>query len=122
MKEIKLGVIEACFADIIWENAPITTKNLVAICEKELNWKRTTTYTVLKKLCDRGIFLTKNSVITVLISKEEFYAIQSEQFVEDRFQGSLPAFIAAFASRKTPTAEELEEIRRLIDSYGKEKQ
>lgn len=115
--KIQLGMVEARFADIIWNNAPLTTKELVALCEKELNWKRTTTYTVLKKLCDRGIFDTTNSVVTVKISKDEFQAIQSEEFVKETFQGSLPAFIAAFTTRKTPSAQELEELKRLIDSF-----
>lgn len=118
MSHIKLGLVEARFADIVWENAPLTTKELVALCEQELNWKRTTTYTVLKKLCDRGIFVTKDHMITALLSKDEFHAIQSEHFVDQNFQGSLPAFLAAFTTRKTPTAEELEEIRKLLASLG----
>ncbi|MBO5290821.1 MAG: BlaI/MecI/CopY family transcriptional regulator [Clostridia bacterium] len=117
MNEIKLGMVEARFADIVWENEPLTTKELVTVCEKELNWKRTTTYTVLKKLCERGIFKTENSIVTSLISKNEFYAIQSEKFVDETFAGSLPAFIAAFSSRKKPTAKELEEIKKMIDSF-----
>ncbi|MBO5462954.1 MAG: BlaI/MecI/CopY family transcriptional regulator [Clostridia bacterium] len=117
MAEIKLGIVEARFADIVWENEPLTTKELVALCEKELNWKRTTTYTVLKKLCERGIFKTENSIVTSLISKKEFYAIQSENFVDETFAGSLPAFIAAFSSRKKPTAKELEEIKKMLDSF-----
>ena len=120
MEEMKLGLVEAHFADIVWQNAPLSTKELVALCEKELKWKRTTTYTVLKKLCERGIFLTENSRVTALISREEFYAIQSEKFVEDTFDGSLPAFIAAFTSRKQLSEGEIEEIRRMIASYGKE--
>lgn len=116
MTDIKLGLVESRFADIIWENAPLTTKELVSICMSELNWKRTTTYTVLKKLCDRGIFETKDSAITVLLSKEEFHAIRSEEFVNENFSGSLPAFIAAFTTRITPTQEELAEIKRLVDS------
>lgn len=119
-KEIKLGMVEAHFADIVWAHEPVSTKELVALCESELRWKRTTTYTVLKKLCERGIFVTENSVVTSLISKNEFYAIQSEMFVEETFRGSLPAFIAAFGSRKKPSAEELKEIRRIIDSFGEE--
>lgn len=117
MNPIKLGLVEAQFADIIWENAPMTTRELVALCDEKLNWRRTTTYTVLKKLCDRGIFLTENSTVTVLIEKDAFYAIQSEIFVEDAFGGSLPAFVAAFTSRKTPTEKELAEIKRLLDSF-----
>ncbi len=120
MEELKIGMVEAQFAEIIWENEPMTTKELVSVCEKELNWKRTTTYTVLKKLCEKGIFKTENSTVTSLISKEEFYAIQSEQFVSDTFMGSLPAFIAAFTTRKKPTAKEIDEIRRMIDSFGGE--
>ena len=120
MEELRLGAVEARFADIVWANAPISTKELVALCEKELNWKRTTTYTVLKKLCERGLFLTVQSTVSVLIARDEFYAMQSEKFVEDTFDGSLPAFIAAFASRKRPSDSELEEIRRMIDGFGKE--
>ena len=118
MDEIKLGMVESRFADIVWSNEPLTTKELVALCETELNWKRTTTYTVLKKLCERGIFKTENSIVSSLISKNEFYAIQSENFVDETFAGSLPAFIAAFSSRKRPTAKELEEIKRMLDSFG----
>ena len=117
MDEMRLGMVEARFADIVWQNAPLSTKELVGLCETELNWKRTTTYTVLKKLCERGIFKTEESVVSVLISKDDFYAMQSERFVEDTFGGSLPAFIAAFASRKKITESELEEIKRMINSY-----
>ena len=118
MEEMRLGMVEAHFADIVWQHAPMTTKELVALCERELNWKRTTTYTVLKKLCERGIFATENSVVTALVSREEFYAIQSEKFVEDTYAGSLPACIAAFASRKRPSEQELDEIRRMLDAFG----
>ena len=117
MSEFKLGMVEARFADIVWANEPLTTKELVSLCEKELNWKRTTTYTVLKKLCERGIFKTENSVVTSIVSKNEFYAIQSENFVDETFAGSLPAFIAAFSSRKKPTSKELEEIKKMLDSF-----
>jgi predicted transcriptional regulator len=120
MEELRLGAVEARFADIVWANAPMTTKELVAICERELNWKRTTTYTVLKKLCERGLFLTEQSKVSVLIERDEFYAMQSEKFVDDTFGGSLPAFIAAFASRKKPSEDEIEEIRRMIEQFGKE--
>jgi len=120
MKEVKLGLVESHFADIVWKNAPLTTRRLVELCAAELNWKRTTTYTVLKKLCDRGILETKDSVVSVLINKEEFHSIQSEQFVDRNFQGSLPAFFAAFTARKKPTHKELEEIRKLMDSMDEE--
>lgn len=118
MEEIKLGMVEAHFADIVWENAPVSTKELVELCSRELEWKRTTTYTVLKKLCERGIFKTENSTVTVLISKNEFHAMQGERFVDAAFGGSLPAFIAAFTSRKKLSEGELDEIRRMIDTYG----
>lgn len=115
MKNYKLGVVESKFADIIWSNEPLTTAELVALCERELQWKRTTTYTVLKKLGEHGIFKLQDKIVTSLISREEYYAAQSEQFVEETFEGSLPAFIAAFTKRKTLTAEEISEIRRMID-------
>ncbi|MBQ8869137.1 MAG: BlaI/MecI/CopY family transcriptional regulator [Oscillospiraceae bacterium] len=117
MENAKLGAVEARFADIVWQNQPLTTKRLIKLCEENLNWKRTTTYTVLKKLCERGIFLTENSTVTALISREEFYAIQSEKFVEDTFDGSLPAFLAAFTARKALTDEEVNELRRMVKEY-----
>ena len=118
MENVKLGMVESCFADIIWSHEPLTTRELVALCAKELQWKRTTTYTVLKKLCDRGIFVTKDSVVTSLISKDQFYAIRSEVFVKENFQGSLPAFLAAFTSRNTLSPDELAQIRKLMDDYA----
>ena len=120
MDDMKLGVVEGRFADIVWENAPLSTKELVALCAEKLEWKRTTTYTVLKKLCERGLFLTEDSTVTVRLSKEEFYARQSERFVEETFDGSLPAFIAAFTARKPLTEAEREEILQMIARFGKE--
>ena len=121
MEQLQLGAVERRFANLVWDAAPLPSGKLVKLCAEELGWKKSTTYTVLKKLCDRGILVTENSVVRSLVSKDEFYAIQSEKFVDDTFDGSLPAFIAAFASRKRPTEKELEEIRRMIDSFGKEK-
>ena len=117
MSDFRMGMVEAKFADIIWANEPVTTRQLVTVCEEELNWKRTTTYTVLKRLCDRGIFVTDNSVVTSLISKDDFYAIQSENFVDDTFKGSLPAFLAAFTSRKSLSEDEVQEIQEMINKY-----
>lgn len=117
MEDTRLGVVESHFADLVWANAPMTTRELINLCKKELNWARTTTYTVLKKLCLRGIFSMENCKVTVLIPRDEFHAMRSEQFVQDNFQGSLPAFIAAFASRKALTKKELEEIQKLLASY-----
>lgn len=110
-----LGPVESRFADIIWQNEPITSGRLVALCESELEWKKSTTYTVLKKLCERGIFKNENGSVSSLVSREEFYAIQSERFVDETFKGSLPAFIAAFSKRKRLTREEIDEILRMID-------
>ena len=120
MDEMRLGTVEGRFADIVWQNQPLSTKKLVELCEKELNWKRTTTYTVLKKLCDRGIFKTENSTVSAVLSREEFYAIQSEKFVEDTFDGSLPAFIAAFSSRKKLSTDEVAELKRMIENFEEE--
>ncbi len=118
MDNTALGVVESRFADIIWQNEPLPSGELVKICEKELNWKKPTTYTVLRKLCERGIFRNENGRVFSLISKEDFYAAQSEKFVEETFDGSLPAFIAAFTKRKNLSLNEIDEIRKMIDSYG----
>lgn len=115
MKDTKLGVIETRFAEIIWANEPLTTNQLIKLCAQELEWKRTTTYTVLKKLCERGLFKTENSMVTAIISKSEFEGMQSEQFVEETFKGSLPAFLTAFNSRKKLSEAEIDEIQKLID-------
>ena len=115
MRDMKLGAIETRFAEIIWENEPLTTNQLIKLCAEELEWKRTTTYTVLKKLCDKGIFRTENSLVTAVISKQEFEGMQSEQFVEETFKGSLPAFLTAFNSRKKLSNADIDEIQKLID-------
>ena len=115
MTEYKLGEIEACFADLIWENEPILSGELVKLCEKELSWKKSTTYTVLKRLCERGIFQNQSGKVTSLIGKEDFFAKQSEDFVEKTFGGSLPKFLAAFTTRKKISAKEIEEIKRIIE-------
>ena len=120
MTDYKLGAVESRFADLIWNHEPLTTNELIGLCEKELNWKRTTTYTVLKKLSEHGIFQMKEKLVTSLISREEYYALRSEQFVAETFQGSLPAFIAAFTKRKALTDKEIAEIRDMIN--GAEKQ
>lgn len=116
MNEMKLGLVESRFADIIWEYEPLSTSELVKLCEKDLKWKRTTTYTVLKRLSERGIFQNDNGMVTSLISREDFYSMQSEKFVDEAFNGSLPAFLAAFTARKELSAEEIAQIRKLIDS------
>ena len=116
MNEIRLGAIESRFADIVWEHAPLPTSELIKLCEAEFDWKRTTTYTVLKRLSERGIFKNDNGTVTVLISKDEFYSMQSEKVVNESFGGSLPAFVAAFTSRQNLSESEIEEIRSIIDN------
>ncbi len=115
MTDYQLGPIESRFADIVWTNAPMTTRQLVAACAEALRWKRTTTYSILKKLCEKGFFQMENSIVTPRITREEYHSIQSEKFVEETFQGSLPALVLAFGSRKKLTSEELEELQRTID-------
>lgn len=119
MGNLNLGLVETRFAELIWENEPLSTKELVELCQKELQWKRTTTYTVLKKLCNRGIFITEGSMVRSLVSKSDFYAMRSESFVEENFKGSLPVFLAAFTSRRALTSKDVYEIRKIIDTYGK---
>ena len=114
---MKLGLVESRFAELVWEHAPLGSGELVRLCEKELNWKKATTYTVLRKFCDRGMFRNENGVVTVVVSREEFYAARSEEFVEETFGGSLPSFIAAFTQRKKLTPEEVSEIRKLIEGF-----
>lgn len=120
MEDYKLGVVESKFADIIWAHEPLPSRELVALCQQALNWKKPTTYTVLRKLCERGIFKNEDGLVSSVISRQEFYALQSEKFVEETFDGSLPAFLAAFTARKNLTAEEVAQIRQLIAAYGEE--
>ena len=115
MKEYRLAETEARFAELIWQREPISSPELVRLCEKEFKWKKSTTYTVLKKLCDRGIFRNEKAVVTSLISREEFFSYKSRKFVEDSFDGSLPAFVAAFTKERALTPEEAAQIRRIID-------
>lgn len=116
MAEYKLGEIETIFADIIWNNEPLSSRRLAELAEQRLNWKRTTTYTILKRLCDRELFQNEAGTVTSLVSRQEFYARQSEQFVEETFHGSLPAFLAAFGSRKKLSDSEIDELQKVIDA------
>lgn len=120
MAEMELGAVQARFADLIWQHEPVASGELVKICERELLWKKPTTYTVLRKLCEKGLFQNRDGIVTSLLSREEFYSTRSEQFVEETFNGSLPAFVAAFLSRKTLSAGEAEEIQRMIDEFRRE--
>lgn len=117
MSDMKLATVEQRFAELIWKHEPLSSGDLVKIAAIELNWKKSTTYTVLRKLCERGIFQNEGGLVTSLISRTEFDAIRSEAFVQDTFSGSLPAFLAAFTTRKSLTTKEIEDIRRMIDRF-----
>ena len=117
MKDIGMGAVESRFADIIWQNEPLSSAELSQHAEVVLGWKKTTSYTVLKRLCDKGIFVNEKGVVRSLISKEEFFSLQSERFVEETFQGSLPAFLAAFTRGKKLSEKEVLELRRMIDEF-----
>ena len=116
MSDLRMGTAEGRFADIIWEKEPITSGQLAKIGLAEFNWKKTTSHTVIKRLCDRGLFKKENGVVTSLISREEFYARNSEAYVEETFGGSLPAFLAAFGTRKKLSDGEIDELQKLIES------
>jgi predicted transcriptional regulator len=115
MEDYKLGVMETKFAELMWDNEPISSGDLVKLCEKELAWKKSTTYTMLRRLIDRSIFQNKDGMVTSLISRQEFSALQSEKFVEETFGGSLPQFLVAFTMRKKLSDNEINELQKLID-------
>ncbi len=117
MKDYQLADVEAKFADNIWKNEPISSSDLVKFCNQELNWKKSTTYTVLKKLIDRGIFQNDKSIVTARLSREEFYGHQSQAYVKETF-GSLPKFLTAFFQGRKISQEEADELRNYIDHFG----
>ena len=116
MGELKMGTVEAKFADMIWDHEPVASGDLAKLANKEFEWKKTTSFTVLKRLCERGLFQNQNGIVTSLISREEFYARHSELYVEEAFGGSLPAFLTAFGTRKKLTDKEIDEIQGIIES------
>lgn len=118
METPKIFDSELRFCEILWSHEPIKSSELVRLCAEELGWKKSTTYTVLKRLCDKGIFQNENGTVTSRMTKEEYAAAQSEKFVEDTFGGSLPAFLAAFTKRKKLSETELAEIRDMIHRMG----
>jgi len=120
MTDYHLGEVEMRFAELIWENEPLGSGELVKLCAEALGWKKSTTYTVLKKLCEKGFFKNEGGTVSSLISEKEMRSRDSHEFVENSFGGSLPAFLAAFASGRKLSEEEVADIRRLIDGYGKE--
>ena len=116
MGDLTMGAIESRFAEMIWEREPVSSTELVRLAQQELEWKKSTTYTVLRRLCERGFFQNRDGIVTSLISRQDFYAVRSEQFVEETFSGSLPAFVAAFTSRNSLTTDEIAALQSLIDA------
>ncbi|MCR5704452.1 MAG: BlaI/MecI/CopY family transcriptional regulator [Eubacterium sp.] len=117
MEYIELGEVQLSFAELVWKHEPIKSGDLVKICEAELDWKKSTTYTVLRKLCEKGLLKNEDGVVSAIISKQEFYASKSQQFVDETFNGSLPAFLAAFGSRKKISKKEIDELQKMIDDF-----
>lgn len=117
MKDFKLGVVEARFADIIWQNEPMSSRKLAELSEEILGWKKSTTYTVLKRLCDKGIFVNNKGTVSSVMSKSKYNSCKSEKFVEQNFGGSLPAFFAAFTANKKLTQEEVRQLRKMVDAF-----
>lgn len=119
MIDTNLAKREAQFAEIIWEYAPLSSPELVKIAEEKLNWKKSTTYTMLKILCDKGIFKNEKAWVTVLVTKEELGYLRSKKLIEESYNGSLPAFLAAFTTRSELSKEEIKDLYSLLDSYSK---
>ena len=115
MSDLRMGPAETQFAEIILAHEPIASGALSKKAEEVLHWKKTTSFTVLKRLCERGIFQNQNGTVSSLISREEFFARHSEAYVQDTFGGSLPAFLAAFSTRKKLTDQEIDEMKNLIE-------
>lgn len=121
MEPYKLGEMEERFAELIWEHAPVRSGELTRLCEAAFSWKRTTTYTMLKRLCDRGLFANENGTVTVRMSREDFQSARGEQFIQENFEDSLPLFVAAFAKKRRLREEEIRMLKSLIDAYEEEK-
>ena len=121
MEPYKLGEMEERFAELIWEHAPVRSGELTRLCEAAFSWKRTTTYTMLKRLCDRGLFANENGTVTVRMSREDFQSARGEQFIRENFEDSRPLFVAAFAKKRRLREEEIRMLKSLIDAYEEEK-
>lgn len=121
MAEYKLGEVETRFANLIWDNEPISSGELVKLCEKELNWKKSTTYTILRRVCDRELFRNEKGTVTSLVGREEFRSMQSKLLVDELFSGSLPKFLASFTARNKLSEKEIGELREIIEK-NREKQ
>ena len=119
METPKVFESEYRFCLILWEHEPVKSSELVALCREKLGWKPTTTYTVIKRLSERGVLKSENTVVTSLVSKDEIQASELNEMVEKTFEGSLPAFIAAFAKHRKLSDSEIDAVQEMIDSYRK---
>lgn len=117
METPKVFESEYRFCLILWEHEPVRSSELVALCREQLGWKPSTTYTVIKRLSERGVLVNENSVVRSLVSKDEVQAAEIDELVEKKFGGSLPAFIAAFTRHRRLSGAELDEMQRMIDEY-----
>lgn len=115
----KIFESEYRFCLILWEHEPIRTTELVHLCQEQLEWKRTTTYTVIKRLGERGVLKNENGIVTSLVSKDEAQASEIDELVEKKFEGSLPSFIAAFTRHRKISEQEIDEVQRMIDEFRK---
>lgn len=122
METPKVFESEYRFCLILWEHEPINSGELAKLCQEQLEWKRTTTYTVIKRLSEKGVLKNENSIVSSLVSKDEMQAAEIDEFVEKKFEGSLPAFIAAFTKHQKISDEELDEVQKMIDRYRKGEQ
>lgn len=120
VRDMEIGEVQERFANLVWDHEPIPSGQLVKLCEQELNWKKPTTYTVLRKLCEKGLFRNEDGLVSAVLTREQFASHRSEQFVDNAFHGSLPAFVAAFTAQKGLSAQEAEEIQQMIDKFRKE--
>lgn len=120
VRDMEIGEVQERFANLVWDHEPIPSGQLVKLCEQELNWKKPTTYTVLRKLCEKGLFRNEDGLVSAVLTREQFASRRSEQFVDNAFHGSLPAFVAAFTAQKSLSAQEAEEIQQMIDKFRKE--
>lgn len=120
VRDMEIGEVQERFANLVWDHEPIPSGQLVKLCEQELNWKKPTTYTVLRKLCEKGLFRNEDGLVSAVLTREQFASRRSEQFVDNAFHGSLPAFVAAFTAQKGLSAQEAEEIQQMIDKFRTE--
>ena len=120
METPKIFDSELRFCEILWSHEPIKSSELVRLCAQELGWKKSTSYTVLKRLCDRGIFTNQQGTVRSLLSRKDFYTARGEQFLQEGFQGSLPAFLAAFSKRNKLSDQDIQELQELIQQMRRE--